>query len=57
MRRAVTVDRIVQTAVDELYQALGTSRTFVRLGTTPPQTEGGSDGADKSASENGEDES
>ena len=37
MRRAVTVDRIVQTAVDELYQALGTSRTFVRLGTTPPQ--------------------
>ncbi len=57
MRRAVTVDRIVQTAVDELYQALGTSRTFVRLGTTPPQPEGGSDGADESASENGEDES
>jgi GAF domain-containing protein/HAMP domain-containing protein len=57
MRRAVTVDRIVQTAVDELYQALGTSRTFVRLGTAPPQSEGGSDGADESASENGEDES
>ncbi|MGD1993961.1 MAG: GAF domain-containing protein [Anaerolineae bacterium] len=54
MRRAVTVDRIVQTAVDELYQALGTSRTFVRLGTTPPQPGDGSDGP---TSENGDDES
>lgn len=54
MRRAVTVDRIVQTAVDELYQALGTSRTFVRLGTTPPQPP--DDGGGDTEAENGEDE-
>jgi GAF domain-containing protein len=57
MRRAVTVDRIVQTAVDELYQALGTSRTFVRLGTAAPQSDGGTGGgSDGTTSENGEDE-
>lgn len=32
MRRASTVEGIVQTALDELYKALGTSRTFARLG-------------------------
>jgi GAF domain-containing protein len=33
MRRATRVEDIVQTAVDELFSALGASRTFVRLGT------------------------
>jgi sensor domain CHASE-containing protein/GAF domain-containing protein len=32
MRRATDVEGIVQTAVDELFSVLGTSRTFVRLG-------------------------
>ena len=32
MRRAVSVEGIAQTAVDELYRVLGTSRAFVRLG-------------------------
>jgi len=35
MRRASGVEDIVQTALDELSQALGTSRTFVRLGLAP----------------------
>lgn len=35
MRRATDVEDIVQTAVDELSRALGTSRTFVRLGAAP----------------------
>ncbi|MEA3308804.1 MAG: GAF domain-containing protein [Chloroflexota bacterium] len=35
MRRAAGIEDIVQTAVDELYQALGTSRAFVRLGNLP----------------------
>ena len=39
MRRAVSVEGIAQTAVDELYRVLGTSRAFVRLGTAPPQDE------------------
>lgn len=37
MRRAASVEDVVQTAVDELYRVLGTSRTFVRLGTVPSQ--------------------
>jgi PAS domain S-box-containing protein len=41
MRRAASIDDIVQTAVDELFGALRTSRTFVRLGVTPPQDDGG----------------
>jgi len=36
MRRVTSVEGIVQTAVDELFNVLGVSRTFVRLGTTPP---------------------
>jgi GAF domain-containing protein len=42
MRRAASIEDIVQTAVDELFGALGTSRAFVRLGVTPsPQDDGG----------------
>jgi GAF domain-containing protein len=36
MRRATDVEGIVQTVVDELFGALGTSRAFVRLGVAPP---------------------
>jgi GAF domain-containing protein len=36
MRRATSVESIVQTAVDELSRALGASRTFVQLGGAPP---------------------
>jgi GAF domain-containing protein len=36
MRRAADVESIVQTAVDELFSVLGTSRAFVRLGAIPP---------------------
>ena len=36
MRRDRSVEGIVQTAVDELFNVLGVSRTFVRLGSTPP---------------------
>ena len=32
MRRAVSIEGVVQAAVDELFDALGTSRAFVRLG-------------------------
>lgn len=39
MRRAAGIEGIVQTAVDELYQALGTSRAFVRLGNVPAASE------------------
>ncbi|MEA2008190.1 MAG: GAF domain-containing protein, partial [Chloroflexota bacterium] len=39
MRRAAGVERIVQTALDELYKALGTSRAFIQLGTTAPTQE------------------
>jgi len=35
MRRAVNVEGILQTAVDELFSVLGTSRAFVRLGVAP----------------------
>jgi GAF domain-containing protein len=41
MRRATSVEDIVQTAADELFDALGASRTFVRLGTAPPAQEDG----------------
>jgi GAF domain-containing protein len=36
MRRAVNVEGILQTAVDELFSVLGTSRAFVQLGVAPP---------------------
>jgi GAF domain-containing protein len=39
MRRAAGVDRIVETALEELSNALGTSRAFVRLGVSPPEEE------------------
>jgi GAF domain-containing protein len=39
MRRAASVESIVQTAVDELYEALGTTRAFVRLGVAPSSQE------------------
>lgn len=40
MRRAPDVEKIVQTVVDELFNTLGTSRAFVRLGVAPsPQKE------------------
>jgi GAF domain-containing protein len=32
MRRAASIEGVVQAAVDELFDALGTSRAFVRLG-------------------------
>jgi GAF domain-containing protein len=41
MRRATGVEGIVQTAVDELFSALGASRTFVRLGDGPSAPEDG----------------
>jgi GAF domain-containing protein/HAMP domain-containing protein len=40
MRRASSVEDIVQAAVDELHKALGTSRTFVRLGVLSSQDDG-----------------
>jgi GAF domain-containing protein len=44
MRRATGVDSIVQTAVDSLFNVLGTSRAFVRLEATPPATDLKKDG-------------
>ena len=41
MRRAASIDDVVQTAVDELFGALRTSRTFVRLGVTLSQDDEG----------------
>jgi GAF domain-containing protein len=41
MRRAADVEDIIQTAVDELFSALGTSRAFVRLGAVSPGQNGG----------------
>jgi GAF domain-containing protein len=35
MRRATSIEGVVQAAVDELFEALGTSRAFVRLGIGP----------------------
>jgi GAF domain-containing protein len=40
MRRAASIEDIVQTAVDELFGALRTSRAFARLGVTPAQDDG-----------------
>ncbi len=40
MRRAASVEDIVQAAVDELHNELGTSRTFVRLGALSSQDDG-----------------
>jgi GAF domain-containing protein/HAMP domain-containing protein len=45
MRRASSVEDIVQSAVDELHKALGTSRTFVRLGVLSPQDDGSAESA------------
>jgi GAF domain-containing protein len=39
MRRATSVEDIVQTAVDGLFDALGASHTFVRLGPAPSAQE------------------
>jgi GAF domain-containing protein/HAMP domain-containing protein len=41
MRRAASVEDIVQAAVDELYRVLGASRTFVRLGAVSSAPEDG----------------
>jgi GAF domain-containing protein/HAMP domain-containing protein len=46
MRRATSVEGIVQTAVDELFHVIKTSRTFVRLGTAPT-AQGDGDGGDQ----------
>jgi GAF domain-containing protein/HAMP domain-containing protein len=43
MRRAIGVEGIVQTAVDELSKVLGTAHTFVRLGAAPSLQDDGSD--------------
>jgi GAF domain-containing protein len=43
MRRAASIDDVVQTAADELFGALRTSRAFVRLGVTPSPQDDGSD--------------
>jgi GAF domain-containing protein len=40
MRRAASIEDIVQTAVDELFGALGTSHAFARLGVTSAQDDG-----------------
>jgi GAF domain-containing protein len=45
MRRAASVEDIVQAAVDELHQVLGTSRTFVRLGVLSAQDDGSAESA------------
>jgi GAF domain-containing protein len=47
MRRAASVEDIVRTAVDELADVLGTSRTFVRMETLPAAQ----DGEDRAAGE------
>jgi GAF domain-containing protein len=44
MRRATSVDGIVQTAVDSLFNVLGTSRAFARLEAAPPATDHEEDG-------------
>jgi GAF domain-containing protein len=43
MRRAASIEGVVQTAVDELFGALGTSRAFVRLGVAPSTQDDGKD--------------
>jgi GAF domain-containing protein/HAMP domain-containing protein len=44
MRRATSVDGIVQTAVDSLFNVLGTSRAFARLEAAPPAADHEKDG-------------
>jgi GAF domain-containing protein len=39
MRGSTDLDTILQTTVQELAKVLGTSRTFVRLGTDSPSTD------------------
>jgi GAF domain-containing protein len=39
MRSSTDLDTILQTTVQELAKVLGTSRTFVRLGTDSPSTD------------------
>jgi GAF domain-containing protein len=46
MRRAAGVERIVQTALDEVYDKLGLSRAFVQLGHTPVE-EAAEEGTDR----------
>jgi GAF domain-containing protein len=41
MRRATGVEDIIRTAVDELFDTLGTSRAFVRLRAVSPGQNGG----------------
>lgn len=43
LRRATTPEEIVQTAVDALFDALGTSRAFGHLEATPPTQDRGTD--------------
>jgi DNA-binding LacI/PurR family transcriptional regulator/GAF domain-containing protein len=45
MRRAASIEDVVQTAVDELFSALGSSRAFVRLGVGQSPPDDGSEGA------------
>jgi GAF domain-containing protein/HAMP domain-containing protein len=44
MRRATSVDGIVQTAVDALFSVMGTSRAFVQLEDVNPEEDGGENG-------------
>ena len=48
MRRAAGVEGIVQTAVNQLFDVLGASRTFVRLGSAPSAEEDRDAGQDES---------
>ncbi len=43
MRRAASIEDIVQTAVDELFGALGPSHAFARLGVAPSAQDDGND--------------
>lgn len=44
MRRASSVEGIVQTAVDEIFSSMGTSRAFVRLVPSPPHPDDDGEG-------------
>jgi hypothetical protein len=48
MRRATDLDTLIQTTVQEMARALGTSSTFVQL-TTPPESGDNKDRNDKNA--------
>jgi GAF domain-containing protein len=41
LRRATSAERVVQTAVDELFRVLGTSRAFGQLEAAPPTRDKG----------------